>query len=73
MNQYIDIDSYVVYTANGETFHRRPACASRPGTATQLDHAASAFGSVEDERVENVGHDPDDYCKNCCSELLRHL
>ena len=65
--------SYVVYTATGGTYHRKPKCATNPDVSPALDLGADMFENLEQTRVENVGTNPEDYCDNCCKKIKEEL
>jgi len=73
MSQKVDVKSYIVYTATGDTYHRNPKCATQPDVSPMLDLGDNMFGELEQTRVRCVGTDPDDYCGNCCKELKEQL
>jgi len=73
MSQKVDVMSYVVHTATGDTYHRNPKCATKPDVSPALDLGADMFNDLEQTRVEAVGTNAEDYCGNCCKELKDQL
>ena len=73
MTETVLVGTYVVYTANGETYHRKPTCATKSDVPSKFDYAASAFEKVETKRVSEVGFEKSNYCKNCCGDILKEL
>jgi len=73
MTDETKIETYVVYTANGETYHRTPTCATEADLPPELDCAASAFEKLDIARVGEVGLSKEHYCGNCCDEVVKNL
>jgi hypothetical protein len=66
----VDAGSFVVYQSpNGQTYHRKPACAADCDIPPALDGANDLLDGMEMYRVKEIEATDENLCGNCTSKL----